>query len=67
MVFFNASEVFALLLSCPSLNRDENYLFDDARTHLLHPQEHPHISVVLTPVAATERHTKLWLRSLVSI
>ena len=27
------------------------------RTHLLHPQEHPNISVILTPVAATERHT----------
>ncbi len=31
MVFFDASEVFALLLSYPTLNQDKNYLFDDAK------------------------------------
>ena len=28
MIYFDASEVFASLLSCPLLNRDENYLFN---------------------------------------
>ncbi len=28
MIYFDAREVFASLLSCPLLNRDENYLFD---------------------------------------
>ena len=27
MVYFDASQVFASLLSCPLLNRDENFLF----------------------------------------
>ncbi len=31
MVFFDAREVFASLLLCPTLNKDENYLFDDAK------------------------------------
>jgi hypothetical protein len=28
MIDFDAREVFALLLNCPLLNRDKNYLFD---------------------------------------
>jgi hypothetical protein len=28
MIYFDARQVFASLLSCPLLNRDENYLFD---------------------------------------
>ena len=28
MMYFDALEVFALLLSCPNLNCDENFLFD---------------------------------------
>jgi hypothetical protein len=31
IVFFDASEVFTLLLSCPTLNKDECFLFDDAK------------------------------------
>jgi hypothetical protein len=30
MIYFDAREVFASLLNCPLLNRDENYLFDSA-------------------------------------
>ena len=37
MVFFDAREVFASLLSCPSLNQDENYLFDDAKDPFVAP------------------------------
>ena len=28
MIYFDARQVFASLLLCPMLNRDENYLFD---------------------------------------
>jgi hypothetical protein len=31
VVYFNASEVFASLLSCPTLNKDANFLFDDQK------------------------------------
>jgi hypothetical protein len=37
MVFFDASEVFASLLSCPTLNQDKNYLFDDAKDPFVAP------------------------------
>ena len=39
-VLFNASEVFASLLSCPTLNQDENYFFDKAKD----PFVAPHVS-----------------------
>jgi hypothetical protein len=67
IAFLDASEVFASLLSCPTLNQDENFYLMTQRTHLLHLWEHHHMSVILTLVGATERRTKLWLRSLVSI
>ena len=39
MIFFDASEVFALLLSCPTLNQDEHYFFDDeAKDPFVAPQ-----------------------------
>ena len=31
MVFFDASEVFALFLLCPTLSQDKNYLFNNAK------------------------------------
>jgi hypothetical protein len=37
IVFFDASEVFASLLSCPTLNQDENFLFDDAKDPFVAP------------------------------
>ena len=37
VVYFDASEVFASLLSCPTLNQDENYLFDDANDPFVAP------------------------------
>ncbi|KAI2495724.1 hypothetical protein MHU86_18783 [Fragilaria crotonensis] len=37
VVFFDASEVFASLLSCPTLNQDENYLFDDSKDPFVAP------------------------------
>jgi Plavaka transposase len=36
MIYFDAREVFASLLSCPLLNCDENYLFDS-------PEKHPFV------------------------
>ncbi|KAI2491467.1 hypothetical protein MHU86_23104 [Fragilaria crotonensis] len=38
MVFFDAREVFASLLSCPTLNQDTNYFFDEAKDPFVAPQ-----------------------------
>jgi hypothetical protein len=37
MVLFDASEVFSLLLLCPTLYQDKNYLFDDAKDPFVAP------------------------------
>jgi hypothetical protein len=37
MIYFNASEVFALLLSRPTLNQDANYFFDKAKDPFVAP------------------------------
>ena len=37
MVFFDASEVFASPLLCPTLNQDKNYLLDDAKDPFVAP------------------------------
>ena len=37
MVFFVASEVYASLLLCPTLNQDKNYLFDNAKDPFVAP------------------------------
>jgi hypothetical protein len=31
MIYFDADEVFAFLLPCPTLNQDENYFFHKAK------------------------------------
>jgi hypothetical protein len=42
MIYFDAGEVFALLLSCPStLNQVENYFSTKQRIHLLHHKHCP--------------------------
>ena len=38
MIYFNASEVFASLLSCPTLNQDANYFFDKAKDPFVAPR-----------------------------
>ena len=38
MILFDASEVFASLLSCPTLNQDANYFFDEAKDPFVAPQ-----------------------------
>jgi hypothetical protein len=38
MIYFDASKVFALLLSCPTLNQDANYFFDNAKDPFVAPQ-----------------------------
>ena len=38
MIYFDAREVFASLLSCPTLNQDANYYFDDAKDPFVAPQ-----------------------------
>ncbi len=37
MVYFDASEVFASLLSCPTLNKDELYMFHDKQDPFAEP------------------------------
>ena len=37
MIYFNASEVFASLLSCSTLNQDANYFFDEAKDPFVAP------------------------------
>jgi hypothetical protein len=37
MVYFNASEVFASLLSCPTLNMDELYMFHKKQDPFIEP------------------------------
>ena len=63
MIYFDAREVFASLLSSPLLNHDEDYLFDSpekdpfiAPPHIVNHQS----SVTSTQAGATERHTKPW-------
>lgn len=38
MIYFDASEVFASLLSCPTLNQDANYFFDEAKDPFVAPK-----------------------------
>jgi hypothetical protein len=58
MIFFDASEVFALLLSCPTLNQD--FFLTAQRIRLLHHKQCPML-VTSTQVVATERHNGLLL------
>ena len=56
LIFFDASEVFASLLSCPTLNQDETIFSTKQRMHLLHHKYHPML-VTYTQVVVTERRT----------
>jgi hypothetical protein len=38
MIYFDASKVCALLLSCPTLNQDVKYFFDNAKDPFVAPQ-----------------------------
>ena len=48
MIYFNASEVFASLLSCPTLNQDSNYFFDDAKDPFVKPQSSSNVGDIHT-------------------
>ena len=49
MIYFDARQVFASLLSCPLLNRDENYLFDSpAKDPFAPPTRSTHIGDINT-------------------
>jgi hypothetical protein len=39
MIYFDASQVFASLLSCPLLNRDENFLFHEDKDPFVAPSK----------------------------
>jgi hypothetical protein len=48
LIFFDASEVFASLLSCPTLNQDGNYFFDKAKDPFVAPQTSSHVGDIHT-------------------
>jgi hypothetical protein len=48
MIYFDASKVFALLLSCPTLNQDANYFFYDAKDPFVAPQASSYIGDIHT-------------------
>jgi len=60
VVYFDASEVFASLLSCPTLNQDEMFYLIVQRIHLSHHREKHPMLVTSTQVVVTERHTRPW-------
>ena len=49
MIYFDAREVFASLLACPVLNRDENFMFDSpAKDPFVEPTKSSHIGDINT-------------------
>ncbi len=48
MVYFDASQVFASLLSCPLLNRDENFLFHAHKDPFVEPSKSSDIGEINT-------------------
>jgi hypothetical protein len=48
LIFFDASEVFASLLSCPTLNQDGNYFFDKAKDPFVAPETSSHVGDIHT-------------------
>ena len=48
MIFFDASEVFASLLSCPTLNQDKNYFFDCTKDPFVAPQTTSYVGDIHT-------------------
>ncbi len=49
MIYFDAREVFASLLSCPILNHDENFMFDSpAKDPFVEPTKSSHIGDINT-------------------
>ena len=48
MVYFDASEVFASLLSCPTLNQDKNYFFDCTKDPFVAPQTTSYVGDIHT-------------------
>ena len=48
MIFFDAGEVFASLLSCPTLNQDKNYFFNEAKDPFVAPRASPDVGDIHT-------------------
>jgi hypothetical protein len=48
MIFFDASEVFASLISCPTLNQDKNYFFDCTKDPFVAPQTTSYVGDIHT-------------------
>ena len=68
VVYFDASAVFASLLSCPTINRDESFLFHDARDPFVAPDEdNPNIGDINTGHCYVETYKALVKRKDVDI
>jgi len=59
MVYFDASEVFASLLTCPTLNRDENYLFHDQKNPFAAPSKTADVGDINTGRSYRKTHKSL--------
>ena len=59
MIYFDASKVFELQLSYPTLNEDACFCLMMQRMHLLHRRADHYVLVISTQVIDAKRHTKL--------
>ncbi len=59
MIYFDASQVFASLLSCPLLNRDENYLFHVHKDPFVEPSKSGDIGDINTGRCYRRTYTEL--------
>ncbi len=59
MIFFDASEVFASLLSCPTLNQDKKYFFDCTKDPFFAPQTTSYVGDIHTGRCYRKTHEAL--------
>ena len=52
--YIDSSKLIALLLSCPTLNQDANYFFDDAKDPFVAPQASSDIGDIHTGCCYTD-------------
>jgi hypothetical protein len=59
MDYFNASAVFALLLSCPTLNQDEHFLFHDQKDPIAQPSKYADVGDINTGCCSRKTYDAL--------
>ena len=63
LIFFDASEVFASRLSCPTLNQDGNYFVDRAKDPFAAPQTSSHVGDVHTGCCYRKTYNAMIMKS----